>query len=218
MRETVEIIRALLAGREASWQEETLNLAVHRKCFIGAIPPTTAGIAVYMGASGPRMCQLVGEIGDGLLLGTGTGPDEIPPLLEHLATGASRAHRDANLVDVAAIVVASVSEDGSIDENTLCYAAKQVATLDEVNVQRLRFDPEQVARIRVEYQQGNCRSASSMLSREMVSTFTAAGTPEDCLLSVERFARAGVDLPILLPFGGDVNAVIAAGSEYLRRA
>jgi 5,10-methylenetetrahydromethanopterin reductase len=218
VRETVELVRTLLAGGKATWREETVSLAVSRQCFNGAIGPATGGIPVYIGATGPRMAQLVGEIGDGLILGTGTRPDEIPPILEQMAVGASRVQRDIKSIDVATIIVISASDDGRVDENTLGYATKQVAALDEAAVQRLGFDPERARRIKDEYQQGNCRSAYRLLSSDMVSAFVAAGTPDDCLRTIERFAQSGVHLPILLPFGGDVNGIIQVGVEYLRRA
>jgi 5,10-methylenetetrahydromethanopterin reductase len=216
MREAVETIRDLMSGKEITWGEEVVSLTVSRKCFSGSIAPETQGVPIYMGASGPRMTELVGEIGDGLILGTGTSQSEIPSRLKLVAKGAEKSGRDHDSIDVAAIIVTSASADGKIDDNTLGYAAKHVAALEESDIQRLGFDPDRVSRVKEEYQQNNCQSAYRMLSPDIIAAFTAAGTPADCLRIIEGYAKKGVKLPILMPFGGDISSVIEVGVEYLK--
>ena len=218
MRETVGVVRSLLSGEEVTWGEETVSLTVSHKCFSGALAPETRGVPIYMGAVGPRMTALVGEIGDGLLFGLGTRRDEIPLRLERLAVGAKRAHRDPNSIDIAKLILVSASDSGKIHDNALGYAARCVAGLDESEVQRLGFDPERVRRVRGEVDQDNCQAAYRLLLPEMISTFIAAGTPSECLRIIEEFVQPGVDLPILMAFGGDVNAVIEIGAEYANRS
>ena len=216
IREAVASFRHLLTGRNFTWGNETVTLAVQRECFRGARSPTTLGVPVYIGASGPRMTELAGEIGDGLLLGTGTRVDEVGARLEHLAAGANRAGRDRKSIDVAAIVMTSVTKDGKVDANALAYAAKGAAGLDDANVWALGFDPEQVRRVREEFNQGHCEEACRLLSPAMVSAFVAAGAPSDCVRTLNGFVRAGVDLPLLLPFGGSVSDVIKVGEAFAR--
>ena len=216
VRETVILLRSLFSGEETTCGEETLSLTVNRPCFSAPIPPLAEQVPVYIGATGPRMTELAGEIADGLLLGTGTRRDEILPRLQRLAAGAARSGRSAQSIDVAAILVTSASRDGAIHPNTLGYAVKSVAALAEDDALRLGLDPERVRRVKAEYALGNCESAGRLLSPEMVSTFVAAGRPASCLTVIEGFVQAGVTLPILMPFGGDWRGVIELGTEYAK--
>lgn len=193
-------------------------LRVSRKCFEGALQVACRPIPIYMGASGTKMTELVGEIGDGLLLGTGTRPDQVAARRQNLSSGAARVGRAADSIEVGVLIVTSCSEDGSVHPNTLGYAAKSVAQTDVADYEKLGFDPEQAARVRDAYDNGECRNACALLSRKMIDTFTAAGTPDDCLRAIDRYVRAGVTLPILLPFGGDMEGILRLGGQFAAHA
>jgi 5,10-methylenetetrahydromethanopterin reductase len=216
LREAIHAIRHLLKGDNITWGDEVISFAVSRPGFEGGVPPFARGIPVYMGAVRPRVTELAGEIADGLLLETGTRRDAIPARLEHLAAGAARAKRDPKSIDIAAILVTGASENGTIHSNTLGYVAKEVALLEEPEAQKLGFEPERSRRVKEEYLRGDYASALRLLSPDMISTFTVAGAPSDCLRIIEEFVQAGVNLPILLPFGGDLNTVIGVGARYAK--
>jgi len=218
VNKTIEVVRSLLSGAKVTLGEETVSLTPSFTCFDEAIHLKKQGVPIYIGAVGPRMTQLVGEIGDGLILDMGVRRDEIPARLEHLAEGASRMNRTLNSIDVVKLIVVSANDNGEIHNNALGFAARYVNQLNESEVEKLGFDPERVRRIKEEFKLGNCHSACRLLSPDIVSAYVAAGTPADCLRVIEGFVQAGVNLPILMPFGGDMNAVIEVGKEYANRS
>ena len=217
MRESITTVRELLAGGSAAFGDTTLDLTVSRQCFSGAIPPANIELPVYVGAMGPKMTRLTGELADGLILEIQMRRDAISARLEQLRIGAAEANRDVSSIEVVKLILMSVSEDGNPHENALGYVSREIARLNDSDVLQLGFDPERVRRLKNAYQQGDCQRAFGLLTSDMITTFVAAGTPDDCLRVIEEIVQEGVDLPILLPFGGDVSAVLEVGIEYARR-
>ena len=123
-----------------------------------------------------------------------------------------------NSLDIARLILISVSKNGKIHKNALGYVAKEVVSLDEATVDKLGFDPDQIRRICEAHRTGDCEGATSLLTPEIVSTFIAAGSQEECLKFVESVVEAGVNLPILVPFGGDVHPIIEVGEEFAKKA
>ncbi len=100
MREAVLTIKRLLAG-------ETLPFGyTHSRMRRVALDPTP----VYVLASGPRMMELAGEVGDGAMVLVGLHPDAVAEARRLLQVGADRAGRD--LKDFPVIFIAPMSVDG----------------------------------------------------------------------------------------------------------
>jgi 5,10-methylenetetrahydromethanopterin reductase len=217
MRQSILTIRGLWSGKEIIWNEQKLSLAVTRKCFKGAIAPIDKPIPIYMGAVGPRMTELAGEIAEGLILELAVRREDIPVRLRQLAMGARRAGKDTSSHEIVGLVLTSVSRNGDIHPNALGYAVKTVATMSDTALEKCDFDPGLVRRIRTAYLEGDCQQAFRLISPDMISTFLAAGTQDECLLFIEDLVEAGIGMPVLIPFGGDLNSVIEIGAEFLRR-
>ncbi len=100
MREAVLTIKRLLAG-------ETLPFGyTHSRMRRVALEPTP----VYVLASGPRMMELAGEVGDGAMVLVGLHPNAVAEARRLLQVGADRAGRD--LKDFPVIFIAPMSVDG----------------------------------------------------------------------------------------------------------
>lgn len=216
VRETVQSVRHLLSGGEIEYPGETLSLTVARACYPQSLPPLKFSVPIYVGAKGPKMTRLAGEIGDGLLLGASTRLDELDRQLGDLAAGARRADRDLVGIDVASIIVTSVSRDGSIDPNTLGAVAARMSRLGRDEVATLGLDPELVTRVRDAYQRNDCVGAAALITPEIASTWAAVGTMEQCMASIRRQVELGVSLPILFTFGCDFDDLLDLGAELMR--
>ncbi len=101
MRTEITRYQALLAGEEVAFEgtRSRLAFAPDRR------PP------VYVAATGPRMLEVAGEVGDGVLLAPGLHPSMVDRALEHVATGAERAGRDPGSIDVVLYVRTIVDDD-----------------------------------------------------------------------------------------------------------
>jgi alkanesulfonate monooxygenase SsuD/methylene tetrahydromethanopterin reductase-like flavin-dependent oxidoreductase (luciferase family) len=103
LREYVQLLRQILAGGKTAFAGECIN----SHGFRSQSPPAQA-VPLHLGAMGPRMLALAGELADGVMLNDFTPPDVLAEALDHLDTGAKRSGRrveDLELVKRRAVVV-----------------------------------------------------------------------------------------------------------------
>ena len=113
--------------------------------------------------------------------------------------------------------LASVSGRGeSIHPNALGWATKSVAQLDDLSVSRLGWDLERIERIRSSWAKQDWESGRRLMTPEMVRTFVAAGPSDRILEIIDETVRRGVTLPVLIPYGGDLQPVLDVGAQYAR--
>jgi 5,10-methylenetetrahydromethanopterin reductase len=213
MRETVEATRRLLAMERVTFDGEFVHLDdVEIDIVHGDRSPKH--VPIYVGATGMKMMELAGEIGDGVLLNYLVGPEYNRQALEHLAAGAERSGRLLAEIDRPQLVVCSLDRDRSLAldrsrELVAQYLGQQPhigkasgvdeALLEEIGrVLTWPATPEQI------------EQAMALVPDEVVQLITASGTAEDCRAKVDEYIAAGCMCPVLYPLGDDVPAMIEA--------
>ncbi len=216
MRATVTALRSLLAGGDAPWGAASRGLMVARPWFERPILPSDVPVPIYMGAVGPKMTRLAGEIADGLLLEMEAIRDFMPARLSSFRDAAAAAGRGSADLEVVKLVLCSVTGTGPLNQNALGWAAKSVSLLDADTVHRLGWDAERVDRVRTSWERGDWEAGKLAMSPEMTSTFVAAGPAERTVEAIRQTVLAGATLPVLIPYGGELGPVIEAGARYAR--
>ncbi len=211
MRETVEVLRRLLNMERVTFHGEFVHVdGIELDVVHGRREPRN--VPIYIGATGPKMMELTGEIADGAVLNYCVPPDYNDAALEQLERGARRAGRSLEDLDRPQLVVCSVDEDRerAIDttrELLTQYLAQQphIATASGV-------EPEVVAQIQsilgwpATHEQ--IRQAKHLVPEELIYRITASGTPEEARRKVEEYRQHGCTSPILYPVGGNVELLI----------
>jgi 5,10-methylenetetrahydromethanopterin reductase len=100
LREHTVALRALLAGDEVTTAGRYVTLDAVRLDW----PPTTP-VPLWVGGVGPRTLELVGEVGDALILGNAMTPDDVRAAARTSQDAAARVGR--TLTDVHATLVAT---------------------------------------------------------------------------------------------------------------
>jgi 5,10-methylenetetrahydromethanopterin reductase len=213
MRETVEATRRLLAMERVTYQGDFVHLEdVEIDIVHGDRSPKR--VPIYVGATGMRMMELAGEIGDGVLLNYLVGPGYNRAAMAALAEGAERAGRTVDDLDRPQLVVCSLDENRSLAldrarELVAQYLGQQPhimkasgvddSLLEEIGrVLTWPATPEQIER------------AMALVPDEVVQLITASGTPDECRAKVEEYVEHGCTCPVLYPLGDDVSAMIDA--------
>jgi 5,10-methylenetetrahydromethanopterin reductase len=211
MREVVTAVRGLLHNETVTLHGEFVHLDgveldyVHQERRAKDVP-------IYIGATGMKMMELTGEIGDGVVLNYLVSPDYNRRAMEHLAIGAARAGRTVDDLDRPQLVVCSVDDDrqAALDGARLLvtqYLGQQphimkasgvpASLLDEVGkVLSWPATHEQVV------------AAAELVPDEVVQMICAAGTPDEVRAKVAEYVESGCTCPILYPLGPDVRATI----------
>src|SRR3972149_11623332 len=101
VREDVEICRKLFRGEEALYVEGPDRYTKEeRRRYVKFLSPDWGfinikdPITIFLAGSGPRMLELAGEIGDGVILLGAIGKSFVDYCMEHIRIGAKRAGRN----------------------------------------------------------------------------------------------------------------------------
>ena len=114
MRDYLSTVKALVAGEQTDYQGDVVTL---RGIKLDIDPPPQT--PVYLGALGPEMLRLAGELADGACLNW-CNPDQIAWSRERIAEGAARVGRDPGPVRMVEYIRFCVDDD--VDTARRAYA------------------------------------------------------------------------------------------------
>ena len=204
MRETIEVIRRLLAMENVTFHGEFHHVeGIELDVVHGRREPRN--VALMIGATGMKMMELAGEIADGVVLNYCVPVEYNDPALEHLRIGAQRGGRTLDDLDRPQLVVCSVHHDkaAALDGARALltqYLAQQPhiakasgVSGDVVNqIQNILGWPATKEQI---------KEAMRFVPDDLVQRITATGTPEEVKAKVEEYIAHGCTCPILYPLG-----------------
>ncbi len=195
MREAVQIIRTAAAGERVNFEGKFYRL----KNFRLAIPAPAPAPRIYLAALGPKMCELAGEVADGVLLNW-IPPSAVAASVRHVETGTKRAGRKLADVDVSVYVRTCVTDEREAVREAL---ARDITGYAIVNAYARFFEEcgfaEEVEAVNTAWKAGDRAGAVKGISKRVLDGLGAVGSPEACRAQIDAFARTGVT-PVVLPF------------------
>ena len=210
MRETVEVLRRLLALENVTFHGEFHHVdGIELDVVHGRREPRN--VPIMIGATGDKMMELTGEISDGAVLNYCVPPEYNDKAMELLDIGARRAGRSVYDLDRPQLIVCSVHDDR--DEAIrgakmllTQYLAQQPhiakasgVTQDVVDkIQSILGWPATKEQI---------KQAMVYVPDDLVLRITATGTPAEVIAKVPEYIKRGATCPILYPLG-DVKLMI----------
>jgi 5,10-methylenetetrahydromethanopterin reductase len=211
MRETVEVLRRLLNMEHVTFHGEFHHVdGIELDVVHGRREPRN--VPIMIGATGPKMMELTGEIADGAVLNYCVPPEYNDKALEQLEAGAKKAGRTLDDIDRPQLIVCSVDHDHdtAIDytKMLLCqylaqqpHIAKASGVSDEVvgEIQSILGWPATKEQI---------NQAKHLVPDDLVHKITASGTPDEARAKVDEYVKRGCTCPILYPVGGNFNLLI----------
>ncbi len=211
MRETVIVLRKLLNMERVTFEGEFIHVnGIELDVVHGRRSPRN--VPIMIGATGPKMMQLTGEIADGAVLNYCVPPEYNDQAMELLDKGARKAGRSVYDLDRPQLIVCSVDHDHDKAIETtkmlLCqylaqqpHIAKASGVSDEVvhEIQSILGWPATKEQI---------NKAKHLVPDDLVHRITASGTPEEARAKVKEYLDRGATCPILYPVGGDFKLLI----------
>jgi 5,10-methylenetetrahydromethanopterin reductase len=110
LRETVDMVRRLLAGETVTTSGKVISLAGGRLQFV----PVRKQIPIYFATHGPQVTRLAGEVADGVLIANTMVPSAIEYYLGQVRAGAAQAGRDLTAIDVHLRVEMCIDDDEAV--------------------------------------------------------------------------------------------------------
>jgi 5,10-methylenetetrahydromethanopterin reductase len=210
MRETVEVLRRLLAMENVTFHGEFHDVdGIELDVVHGRREPRH--VPIYIGATGPKMIQLAGEIADGLVLNYCVPPAYNDMALENLELGARKAGRSLDEIDRPQLVVCSVDRDRERALDGARGLLTQYLAQQPHIAQASGVKPEVVEKIQSilgwPATKEQIDRAKVYVPDELVLRITATGTPDEARARVQAYVDRGATCPILYPLG-DVELMI----------
>jgi 5,10-methylenetetrahydromethanopterin reductase len=211
MRETVELLRRLLNLERVTFHGEFHQVdGIELDVVHGRREPRN--VPIMIGATGPKMMELTGEISDGAVLNYCVPPVYNDRAMDLLTKGAKKAGRTLDDIDRPQLVVCSVDHDRETAIETtkmlLCqYLAQQphIAKASEVS-DDVVADIQAILGWPATHEQ--IEKAKNLVPDDLVYRITASGTPDEARAKVQEYIDRGATCPILYPVGGDVKLLI----------
>ena len=218
MRENIEAIRALFTMEEISYEGEFVQLD-HVKLDVAYGSTDPRNIPIYIGATGPKMLQLSGEICDGPVLNYVVSTDYIKDAVGQVEIGAQRSGRELSAIARPELLACSLSDD---DPEAAIMMGKSLVAYylgTEPHIMKASgADPSLVDKVKEivgwPATEEDYKRAAHLIPDDLVRKLMAVGTSSECRDKVSEFIEAGVTCPILYPIMDSIEPVIESFSDW----
>ncbi len=188
MRETVAIVRQLLAGECRDFAGKRFRLSADH---VLQYPIERTEIPLLIGTWGAQLAAFAGEVAAEIKVGGSANPALVATMHERIAQGAHRVGRDPLTIGICLGAVTVVDEDGprarqKAREEVARYLPV-VAPLDPT----VALDPALLTSIAALVGQGDIAAAGALVPDETLDRFAFSGTPEQIVAQTEAILAAG---------------------------
>jgi 5,10-methylenetetrahydromethanopterin reductase len=200
MRDTFAIIRGIYASDNFTYDGRVFAVATPQN----RLAPKPR---IYMGALGPRMLDLVGELADGLILSrrAAFSSKYTKYAIDRVTDEARSVGRDPSQIDSVGFFETIIAKDGDearrfakkiLGTYTIPGTPQNVLDLDGISA-------ADIEKVKTNYLKGNLDAAISNVTDDLVDKFALAGSPDECLEKLHKRNRTGLKCPILYIHGPD---------------
>jgi F420-dependent oxidoreductase-like protein len=180
LREYLTVVKSIIRDGEVQFDGE------HYRAHTHYAPPRRPEMPTHLGALGPQMCRLAGELADGLLLWLCPLEYVEQVVLPNLAEGLRRAKRDRTDCPVIAFVPAAVSDDPDTD---LEHLRKYLLAYTRVPNYRRMYEAAGLS----------AAMQGRRVGDELVHAVGVIGKAEEVAARVAAFRAAGADEVVIAP-------------------
>ena len=204
MRETIEVLRPLLALENVTYNGEFHQVDdIQLDVVHGRKEPRN--VPIMIGATGMKMMEMAGEIADGAVLNYLVSPKYNLEAMDAIERGAKKAGRSIDDIDRPQLMICSVGDDRKSALNgarkmITQYLGQQPHLMKASGVsQELLDDIHQI--LTWPATEEEIENAMHLVPDDVVQMCTASGSPEEVKAKVREYIDNGATCPILYPLG-----------------
>jgi probable F420-dependent oxidoreductase len=190
MRETVGLLRTMMAGEKTDFAGETLRSKGYRQ---GPV----AGLPLYLAALRPRMVESAAEIADGVILNL--FPREVlPKIMEHVAAGAERGGKNPADVEIVCRHMMVVCDDKQVGRDAFRAGFASYYSTPVYNKFLAWAGYEDAAReIREGWAAKDRERTAAALPDDLVDKIALIGSAAECRQLICDYANGGIHTNIV---------------------
>ncbi len=201
--ESITALKAFFSGKKVQLDGKRIKVGGAKMAF------KAGNIPIYMGAQGPKMLELAGKVADGVLINA-SHPKDFEFAIKQIASGAKAAGRDPKSIDVGAYACFSIHKDAA----KAAAAAKVVVAFivagsPDTVLERHSIDVGAKKTIGDAIAKGDFAGLNTLVTDQMIDSFSICGTPADCKAKVDALLKIGVTQIVAgSPIGPDKETAI----------
>ncbi len=188
IRESVDIIKQLLAGESARYNGKVYQIADHVRA---PYPLPERDIPILIGTWGKKLSAVAGEVADEVKIGGSANPDVVPVIADYIAVGEKEAGREIGTVGVVIGAVSVIDEDREqarqIARQSVSLYMPIVSKLDPT----IEIDPDLMNRVQTHVNAGEEELAAKLIPDDILERFVFAGNADDIIRQCEKLFDAG---------------------------
>ena len=201
LRETVEVVRAMLAGEKVAHDGDFVTTSGYR---LFAAPP--APVPIVVGALGDRALRQAGAIGDGLALNQ-VAAEDVPGMLEQWRIGAQEAGRSTEGLPVVDRLFCLVTDQPDVARDLLRgFFAPYVATTVYNRFYRAHGFEKEADEVAAAMANRDRAAANAAVSDRLLDAVTAIGSADEVAARVQAYVDNGVTVPVIATLGSGRDA------------
>lgn len=203
-RETIQVVTRLLKNETVSYDGEIVKLDKVKISF-----KAKGRVPVYLGARGPLMFQLAGELTDGVVT-HGITDNYLKFVLENIEKGTKRAQRSLPEIDLAIWVTgfSITKEPEKMRDVVRLSTAFALAGTPQKTMEALNLEENTVNGIAEALKKGELISAANLITDKLIGAFSIIGSEDECISVIERLVKNGVSQVIIRPIDIEVEESI----------
>jgi 5,10-methylenetetrahydromethanopterin reductase len=218
LREYCEVLRPLMRGEEVTYEGETIRLEgarVEDLLSDESVVSQEAQMPLYLGVTGPRSLELAGAVADGVLLNGCLSTVYVERARGLIERGAIAAGRQPEELEIGMMLFTSPDEDSRAGKDRARRAIAVYLAMFPNIARETGLPAELLEAIRAAIREGGVEPGAALVDDSVVDLLSVAGTPDECRARLDAYRRSGIELPVLAPLDGAIDAVIDMLGETL---
>jgi 5,10-methylenetetrahydromethanopterin reductase len=218
MREYIHVMRGLFNMERVTYEGELVQVRDLALDLGHGMERQPIPMPIYIGATGPQMLELSGEIADGVCLNGNVSVTYTRDAIEHIRRGADRAGR--KLADLEFPILLSVSMDQNGDKARdearhliTMYVGQQPHVGKAAGLPQEYVDSLSEAMGGWPPRPGGVQAAMRLVGDDVVDTLAVAGTPDDCIRRAREYLAAGATYVIPMTYSDNVAEILDVFSQ-----
>jgi len=202
VKETARLVRSMLAGEKSDFEGELLR---SHGFMVNPVP--NQPVPIYLAALMPKMLEMAGEFGDGVILNL-FPLSALPRMLEHIETGAKRAGKKLEDLEIVCRHQVCVTREPAKARDWIRRRFAPYFSTPVYNNFLSWFGFPEVARtINEGWKEKNRAKTEGAFDDGLIEQIAVIGGAGKCQAEIRAFAKAGITTPMIAPFGTEPKEV-----------
>lgn len=213
MREYINVMRALLRLERVTFEGDLVKVRDLELDLGHGMPRNPIHVPIYIGATGPQMLELAGEIADGVALNGNVSVEYTRDAVAQIRKGADRAGRKLSDLEFPILLSVSMDKDGDKARDEARHLITMYLGQQPHVGKASGLPPQFVDRLTETMggwppRPGGVEAAERLVGDDIVNLLTVAGTPDECLHRAREYIAAGATFVAPMTYSDNVPEIL----------